>query len=273
LSEPTLRILCLGDLVGRPGRRAVREGLPVARREQRLDFTLVNVENATNGAGIRAKEGIELLSYGVDVMTSGDHALDFPETGQYLAAEPRLLRPVNYDMPGLGAHVYPCGEHLVGVVNVAGHVFMRERCKVRNAFHAALEAVNELRKRTPVVLVDMHGEATSEKIAMGWHLDGLASAVFGTHTHVQTADVQILPRGTGYITDLGMTGPHYGVIGREMQAVLRRFTSDAREHMKVAREWNRLTGAIFEINARTGRCVGAGLFRHQVASTTEPDTE
>lgn len=267
----TINVLCLGDLVGRPGRRAIREGLPEVKQRLGVDFTIVNVENATNGAGIRAKEGIELLSYGVDVMTSGDHALDFPETGDYLKAEPRLLRPVNYEMPGLGAHVYACGDVQVGVVNVVGHVFMKERCKVNNAFHAAMEAVNELRKRTPIVLVDMHGEATSEKIALGWHLDGLASAVFGTHTHVQTADVQVLPKGTGYITDLGMTGPHFGVIGREVETVLKRFTTTEHAYMKVAREWNRMTGALFEIEKATGRCIRAELFQHQVASTVDAE--
>jgi len=271
VAEQTIRVLCLGDLVGRPGRRAIREGLPAVKQSHRIDFTIVNVENATNGAGIRAKEGVELLSYGVDVMTSGDHALDFPETGDYLKAEPRLLRPVNYEMPGLGANVYACGALKIGVVNVVGHVFMKERCKVNNAFTAALEAVNCLREQTPIVLVDMHGEATSEKIGMGWHLDGMASAVFGTHTHVQTADVQVLPKGTGYITDLGMTGPHFGVIGREMEPVLKRFTTAEHHYMKVAREWNRLTGAIFEIDANTGRCLKAELFQHQVESTTEEE--
>jgi len=261
-----IRVLCLGDLVGRPGRRAVREALSTIKLEQRIDFTIVNVENATNGAGIRAREGAELLGYGIDVMTSGDHVLDLPETLEYLKSQSRLLRPYNYDMPGEGAGLFDCGKFKVGVVNLCGHAFMKERCKVHNVFHAATAAVEHLRARTPIVFVDMHGEATSEKVAMGWHLDGRASAVFGTHTHVQTADAQVLPGGTGYITDLGMTGPHLGVIGRDKESVLKRFTSPEYQFMRVAREWNRLTGAIFEIEPVTGRCLDVELFQQEVVA-------
>lgn len=271
MADNTIRVLCLGDLVGRPGRRALRDGLAGARARLAIDFVIVNIENAANGAGIRAKDGIEVLSYGVDVMTGGDHTLDLAETAEYLKSEPRLLRPFNYDIAGEGARVYEStGGVKVGVVNLCGHAFMKERCTVHNVFHAATAAVEHLRKQTPIVLVDIHGEATSEKIGMGWHLDGVASAVFGTHTHVQTADVQVLPGGTGYITDLGMTGPHFGVIGRDKDAVLKRFTTPEHQFMRVAREWVRMTGAIFEIDKATGRCVGAELFQQQVEA--EPAT-
>ena len=271
LGASMIRVLCLGDLVGRPGRRAIREGLAQVKQQHGIDFTIVNVENATNGAGIREKEGVELLSYGIDVMTSGDHVLDFAETADYLKAEPRLLRPYNYAMAGHGSRIYQCNGIKVGVVNLCGHVFMKERCEVHNVFHAGLDAVERLRAETKVIFVDMHGEATSEKIAMGWHLDGKASAVFGSHTHVQTADIQLLPKGTGYITDLGMTGPHFGVIGRDMEAVLKRFTTPEHHYMKVARDWVRLTGAIFEVEVATGRCLKAELFQHQVEFAPEPE--
>lgn len=238
----------------------------------RIDFTIVNVENATNGAGIRRKEGVELLGYGIDVMTSGDHIMDFEESLDYAEKEYRLLRPVNYEIPGRGAWIYDNGNGVrVGVVNACGHVFMKERCKTQNVFHATLQAVEKLREETQVVLVDIHAEATSEKIGMGWHLDGKASAVFGSHTHVQTADAQILPGGTGYITDLGMTGPHMGVIGRDVEAVLKRFTTDERHYMKVAKGGIRLTGAIFEIDTHSGKCVNVELFSHALEGEDADD--
>jgi hypothetical protein len=150
---------------------------------------------------------------------------------------------------------------------------MKERCETRNAFHATLEAVEKLQEETPIVFVDFHGEATSEKIGMGWHLDGKASAVFGSHTHVQTADIQILPGGTGYVTDLGMTGPHQGVIGRDKDAVLKRFTTGERHFMKVAKGWIRLTGAIFEVEVSSGKCLNAQLFSHQLETADGPAAE
>jgi 2',3'-cyclic-nucleotide 2'-phosphodiesterase len=267
VEHTSITILCLGDLVGRPGRRGLRECLPALRAEYDVDFTIVNVENATNGAGVREKECEEILACGVDCMTSGDHVLDFPEVNAYLERERRLLRPVNYVMPGRGAAVFETESGIkVGVVNVCGHVFLKERCEVTNAFEEARQAVEELSKETPVVMVDMHAEATSEKVGMGWHLDGMASAVFGTHTHVQTADAQVLPGGTGYITDLGMTGPHLGIIGRDREAVLQRFTGQGKPYMRVAREWIRLTGAIFEVDTTTGRCLRVRTVQHALES-------
>lgn len=264
MASDTIRVLCLGDLVGRPGRRAIRECLDDIRSEHAIDFTIVNIENATNGAGVREKEATELLGYGIDCMTSGDHILDFPEVNDFMSKEPRLLHPVNYDIPGHGACVYDTPKGKVGVINAVGHVFMKDRVKTANVFQAVHDAVNRMRDDTRVIFVDIHGEATSEKVGMGWHLDGQASAVFGTHTHVQTADIQILPGGTGYITDLGMTGPHMSVIGRDVEAVLKRFTTTEKQYMKVAKQWIRLTGAIFEVDASSGKCVGTQLFQHEL---------
>ncbi|MDH5641400.1 MAG: YmdB family metallophosphoesterase [Nitrospira sp.] len=262
-----IRVLALGDLVGRPGRRVIREGLGEARTETRADFVIVNVENAANGAGVREKDAVELLGYGVDCLTSGDHIYDYPAVFPYLEVEPRLLRPCNYDLPGRGAAVYQTpGGVPIGVANVSGTVFMNEKPGAGEPFAAIDEAVERLHEETPIVLVDVHCEATSEKIAMGWHLDGRASAVFGSHTHVQTADIQILPGGSGYITDLGMTGPHLGVIGRDKDAVLRRFRDGERAHMAVAKEWLRMTGAVFTIDIETGRCLDAELFSRDLPS-------
>lgn len=233
------------------------------RADRRIDFVIVNAENATNGAGLRPKEAEELFLAGADCLTTGDHILDHDEIRGYLDVEPRLLRPCNYDMPGRGTGLYRLSEGVVvGVVNVAGHVFMKDVGPVGNAFHAASRAVEAVRAETPIVLVDVHAEATSEKLAMGWHLDGQASAVFGSHTHVQTADAQILPKGTGYLTDLGMTGPHFGVLGRDKDAVLLRFVEERHAFFKVARDWPRMTGAIFTIDADSGCCTEVELFRH-----------
>lgn len=262
MAAQTVRILCLGDLVGRPGRRGIRECLPAIKLQHRIDFTIVNVENATNGAGIRRKEGEELLGYGIDCMTSGDHILDFTDSLEYAEAEYRLLRPVNYDIKGRGAWTFERNGARIGVINACGQVFMKERCPTANPFHAVDEAIERLRGETNIILLDMHAEATSEKVAMGWHVDGRASAVFGTHTHVQTADLQVLPGGTGYITDLGMTGPHAGVIGRDVVPVLKRFTTSEKAYMNVARGNVKLNGAIFEINVTSGKCVGTELFSH-----------
>lgn len=256
----TIRVLCLGDLVGRPGRRVIRECLAEAVKEQRIDFSIVNIENATNGAGIRKKDADELLSYGIDCMTSGDHIFDHPEINDWLASSDRLLRPENYELPGKGAAVYQCGNVKVGVINACGEVFMKERKGQTNAFHAVDNAIRRLREETSIIFVDMHGEVTSEKIAMGWFCDGRVSGVFGSHTHVQTADARVLPRGTGYITDLGMTGPHDGVIGRVKEAVLERFTENKRTYMSVAKGDLRLTGAVFEVDSESGKCVGVELF-------------
>lgn len=267
VADDVIRVLALGDLVGRPGRRVIRECLADVRVANAIDFVIVNIENSTNGAGVRPKEAEELLACGIDCMTSGDHILDFPEINNYMVDEPRLLRPANYDIAGHGAYIYEAAGAKIGVVNVVGQVFMKERVPTANPFHTASQAVARLRAETPIVLVDMHCEATSEKIAMGWHLDGQASAVFGTHTHVQTADAQVLPGGTGYLTDLGMTGPHLGVIGRDKDSVLKRFTEQGRVYMQVAQQWARMTGAIFEINRESGRCTKVELFSHSLADS------
>ncbi|MHC4841222.1 MAG: TIGR00282 family metallophosphoesterase [Planctomycetota bacterium] len=256
----SIRVLCLGDLVGRPGRRIIRECLADAVKQHGIDFTIVNVENASNGIGPRKKEADELLSYSIDCMTTGDHIYDHPEINDWLASNERMLRPENYDLPGKGAAVYASGDVKVGVINAAGEVFMKERKNQTNAFHAVDNAIRKLKEETPIIFVDMHGEVTSEKVAMGWFCDGRVSGVFGSHTHVQTADACVLPRGTGYITDLGMTGPHDGVIGRDKEAVLERFTDGKKTYMSVARGDIRMNGAIFEVDKQSGKCVGVELF-------------
>ncbi len=218
-----MRVLFIGDIVGKPGRLLVRRALPGLAHRYDADLVIANAENAAAGRGITAKIGAAILETGVDVMTSGNHVWDQREAVEYIAVEPRLLRPANFPagVPGTGHHVArSAAGHAVGVVNVMGRVFM---VPLDNPFEVVLEQIERVQKETSVIVVDFHAEATSEKIAMGWHLDGRVTAVVGTHTHVQTADEQILPGGTAYITDVGMTGPHDSIIGVEKEAALGRF--------------------------------------------------
>lgn len=250
-----LRLLFLGDIVGRPGRELVRKGLPSLIEHYNVDLVIANAENAAAGRGITREIGDSLLSWGVDVMTSGNHIWAQRETVDYIGAEARLLRPANFPsgVPGNGSYLARTSTgRPVGVINVMGRVFMQE---LDNPFQRVLEEIAALRPRTRVIVVDMHAEATSEKIAMGWHLDGKVTAVIGTHTHVQTADEQILPGGTAYLTDAGMTGPHDSVIGVEKSAVIDRFLRGMPVKMETASGNPRLNGTLIAADEATGKAV------------------
>jgi metallophosphoesterase (TIGR00282 family) len=250
-----IRILAIGDIVGRPGRRAVETLLVPFRRARAVDFVVANGENLSGGSGIRPEEARAMFEAGVDVLTGGDHVWAKKEVVPYIATEPRLLRPANYpeDQPGAGHGVFPGRNGVrIAVLHLQGRVFMPTPAAC--PFRTADRLLEEVRRQTPVVVVDVHAEATSEKVAMGWHLDGRASLVFGTHTHVQTADERVLPQGTGYITDCGMTGPYDGVIGRQKEAVLRKFLTGMPHRFEVAGGDVRLCGALAEVDERTGRC-------------------
>ena len=209
----------VGDIFGEPGRTALARLLPGLRQQHAIDFCVVNVENAAAGFGVTPAIARQVLAEGADVLTSGNHIWDKREIVEYIARENLLLRPANYPVgtPGVGHISVKCGPHKVAVLNLMGRVFM---LPIDCPFRKADEIVPELRRETPIVLVDMHAEATSESQAMGWYLDGRVSAVIGTHRHVQTADERVLPGGTAYITDLGMTGPTDGVIGVDRDPVL-----------------------------------------------------
>src|SRR2546430_8452462 len=207
-----MRLLFIGDIVGRPGRDLVRQGLRGLADHHRIDLVIANAENAAAGFGITRDIGDQLLDWGVDVMTSGNHIWDKKEAIDYIGAEPRLLRPANYPagVPGNGSYLARTDDgRSVGVINVMGRVFM---LNIDDPFAVVRREIDALAKRARVIFVDFHAEATSEKSAMGWHLDGLVTAVVGTHTHVQTADERILPKGTAYLTDVGMTGPPDSII-------------------------------------------------------------
>src|SRR2546426_4930195 len=218
-----IRLLFIGDIVGRPGRDLVRQGLRGLVDFHRIDLVIANAENSAAGFGITREIGDQLLDWGIDVMTSGNHIWDKKEALDYIGTEPRLLRPANYPAgaPGNGTYLARTRDgRSVGVVNIMGRVFM---LNIDDPFQVVLREIEAMKQRTRIVFVDFHAEATSEKIAMGWHLDGKVTAVVGTHTHVQTADERILPKGTAYLTDAGMTGAHDSVVGVEIEAALGRF--------------------------------------------------
>jgi hypothetical protein len=247
-----MRILFIGDVFGRIGRDLVRQGLPVLAGRYGIDAVIANVENAASGAGITRETGEALLKCGIDVMTTGNHVWDKREALTYIGVEPRLLRPVNMASaaPGRGSFVVRVADgRALGVINAMGRVFMPP---VDNPFEAVAAAVDRMSRECRLIVVDMHAEATAEKIAMGWHLDGRVTAVVGTHTHVQTADARVLPGGTAYITDVGMTGPHDSIIGMERTEILKRFVTGLPARMEPASENPRLQAVLIDADERTG---------------------
>lgn len=248
-----MRVLMLGDVVGRPGRRALEQILPVFRVERQIDFVVANGENAAGGAGITPKTFQALLESGVDVVTSGNHIYRQRDIlGLLGAGEERLVRPANYPARAAGRGMTvqedPAGRR-VGVLNLQGRVYMAPS---EDPFTAAEQAVGELFAQADVIVVDIHGEATSEKQAMGHFLDGRVAAVVGTHTHVQTADAKILPAGTAYVTDLGMCGPHDSCLGVDKQIIVRKFLTGMPIRFEVADGDVRMQGVIVQIDERTG---------------------
>jgi metallophosphoesterase (TIGR00282 family) len=248
-----MRILFIGDIVGRPGRELVRDGLHGLVEYHSVDFVIANAENSAAGFGITREIGDQLLDYGIDVMTSGNHIWDKKEALDYIGTEPRLLRPANYPAgaPGNGSYVARTRDGVsVGVINAMGRVFM---VSIDDPFVVIRREIEAMRERTRIIFVDFHAEATSEKIAMGWHLDGKVTAVIGTHTHVQTADDRILPGGTAYLTDAGMTGPHDSIIGMEREPSLARFLNGMPSKFEPATGNPRLNGAVVQADDKTGR--------------------
>lgn len=248
-----MKILFIGDIVGRPGREAVKEFLPRLKEEYALDFVVANAENSAAGSGITSKTAGQLFEYGADVLTSGDHIWKKEAIFELINKESRILRPLNFpgDVPGRGQGLFTTKKGArVGVININGRIFMEP---LDCPFRAALSAAEELSGRTKVIIVDIHAEATSEKAALGRYLDGKVSAVLGTHTHIQTADEKILPAGTAYLTDAGMTGPHQSVIGRRVDDVLERFLTAIPRKLEVAEGDVQLQGAVVDIDESTGR--------------------
>ncbi len=260
-----MRVLLIGDIVGRPGRTAIKKIVPGLRRDRCIDFVVANAENIAGGSGLTNETVDELFEGQVDVVTSGDHIWKKKEIYERLDKDKRILRPANYpkECPGTGTTIVKSSSgKKVAVINVVGRVFMGhiDACP----FKTAEKEIQMVHKDTKIILVDMHAEATSEKIALGRFLDGKASVVFGTHTHVQTADEKILPQGSAYITDLGMTGPHDSVIGRKVEPVIEHFLTCMPRKFEMADRDVELHGAIVEIDEKTGKALSIERVRERL---------
>lgn len=248
-----MNILFIGDIVGLPGREAVKGLLPVLKKEFCLDFVIANAENAAGGSGITPRIAAELFDSGVCVLTSGDHIWKKREILEIINDDSRILRPINFPQgaPGRGSGVFKTNDgQKIAVVNVQGRVFMEA---LDCPFKTVRQEIDSLSKEAKIIIVDIHAEATSEKVALGWYLDGKVSAVLGTHTHIQTADEKILPQGTAFISDVGMTGPFDSVIGRRIEDVLERFLTAVPIRFEVASENIQLHGVVVDIDVNTGK--------------------
>lgn len=250
-----VRILAIGDVIGRPGRKILSRALPVLQNRYGYDALIVNVENAAGGFGMTPEIYDEFLDMNVDVMTSGNHIFDKKGTEDWIGEADRLLRPQNYPpgTAGTGYGVFSLANGAkIGVLNLMARTFMKPYdCP----FRAADQFIPALKAETPLVLLDFHGEATSEKMAMGWYVSGRVSALWGTHTHVPTADARILDQYTGYQTDLGMTGPYDSVIGMRKEPVIEGFLTLNRSRFEVAKDDPRLAGCLFDLDQQTGKCI------------------
>lgn len=250
------RILFVGDVVGRPGRRALRELLPLVKDEVRPDFLIINAENSAGGFGLNRRSVEALFEAGADVLTNGNHTWDKAEAFDIVDEDERVLRPENQPpgTPGRGSGVFQSRSGVkVGVLNLIGRVFL---APADDPFRIGRRELEEMRAETPILFVDFHAEATSEKQAFAWHVDGLATAVVGTHTHVPTADGRVLPKGTAYQSDAGMTGGYEGVIGMQMEGSLRRFLTGFPMRLEPATGDLTLDTVLVEADPVTGRALG-----------------
>lgn len=248
-----LNILFIGDIVGRPGRNAVKELVKEYRNKYKLDLVIANGENAAGGNGITKAIADELYDNYIDIITMGNHTWDKKEIFEFIDHEQYLIRPANYppETPGRGYGIVKVkGGIKVAVINLSGRVFLPP---LDCPFRKAIELLDEIKRETKISIIDFHAEATSEKVAFGWYMDGLVSAVIGTHTHIQTADERILPQGTAYITDAGMTGPRDSVLGVEREMVIKKFISQMPVRFETAKGDSQLNGILLEINEMTGK--------------------
>lgn len=264
-----MKFIFIGDVVGEPGRDTVKGVVPRLSERYEPDFIIVNGENAAGGNGLTPRLAYELMRSKVDVITLGDHCWDQREIQSFFTEEPRVIRPVNFpgQCPGKGWVVVQGNGLRLGVLNVMGQTFMG--LALDNPFNSLDPVLEEIKAETSCILVDFHAEATSEKIAMGRLLDGRVSCVVGTHTHVQTADEQILPGGTAYLTDAGFCGAHDSVIGRELEAVLKRNATQMPVRMKLAQGGLQADGIFVELDASTGKALRIERFQEKMVSEDE----
>ena len=247
-----MKILAVGDIVGESGVKKLKEQLPKIKKEKNIDFVITNGENSASGMGITEKNFNNIIEAGTNVITMGNHTWGKKEIFKFID-NPKLLRPANYPkgVPGTGLGIYECNGKKIAVMNLMGRVDIN--ILTENPFIMASDMVKEIQNKVDIIIMDFHAEATAEKIAMGYYLDGRITAMFGTHTHVQTADETILEKGTGYITDIGMTGPKKSVIGMDVSASLKRFETTLPEKYKLADGNCMLNGCVFEINDESCR--------------------
>jgi metallophosphoesterase (TIGR00282 family) len=271
-----MKLLFIGDIVGRPGRDLIRRHVRALATRHGADLVIANGENAAGGAGITRENMIEIMTSGVDVITTGNHVWDKRETLEFIGNEPKLLRPANYPdgTPGAGSCVVKAKNGIsVGVINVMGRVFLQA---IDDPFRVAEREIARVRgEGAQVIFVDIHAETTSEKIALGYYLDGMVSAVVGTHTHVQTADERILPGGTACLTDVGMTGPHNGVIGIEKDTIIQRFLTGLPTRFETCTGDPRLHGVVIAVDESNGRATGierVSLTEEQLKDITDSVT-
>ena len=247
-----MKILAIGDIVGSAGVKKLKTELPKIREEEKINFVIVNGENAAEGMGITKKNFDDIIEENVDVVTMGNHTWGKKDIFNFIN-HPKLLRPANYPkgVPGKGYNIFECMNKKIAVINLIGRVDMGVLSE--NPFLAAKGIIDKIKKEVSIIVVDFHAEATAEKIAMGYYLDGKATIVYGTHTHVQTADEKILPKGTAYITDIGMTGPKYSVIGMDIDVSIKRFETTLPERYKIATGECMFNGVIFDIDEKTNK--------------------
>jgi len=251
MEDNRLKILFIGDVVGNPGRKAVKAVLPEMIKNMSVDCCIANCENAAGGSGITYAVAQELFDIGIDVITLGNHKWSKREIINFIGNEARIIRPANYpqELPGRGSTVINLEKGAIGILNVMGRVFMEN---IDCPFRTADREIQYLSNFTKVIIVDMHAEATSEKYALAWYLDGRVSCVLGTHTHVQTADERILPQGTGYITDVGMTGPYNGILGVDKDIIIKRFLTSVPMKFEIAKGCVQFNAVMADIDEKKG---------------------
>lgn len=249
-----MKILAVGDIVGECGVQKLKTVLPKIKQEEQIDFVITNGENSAGGMGITEKNYRDMLECGTDVVTMGNHTWGKKDIFKFID-EPQIIRPANYTkgLPGKGYITLKAKDKTIAVINLIGRVDISVLSE--NPFKVASNLVEELKEQADIIIIDFHAEATAEKIALGYYLDGNVTAIFGTHTHVQTADAKILPKGTGYITDIGMTGPEHSVIGMEISASIKRLETTLPEKYRLAEGNCILNGVIFEINDQTNKVI------------------
>lgn len=254
MQNKSIKILFVGDIVGKIGRQTIKNLLPNIVERYKIDLVIANGENAAGGFGINEKTALELFNSGVHIITTGNHIWDKKEVIPYITKENRLLRPLNYpsNNPGFGSIIYNVYDTKIAVLNISGRVFMNT---LDCPFKVAKEEVERVSQITNIIIIDFHAEATSEKVAFGYYMDGIVSAVIGTHTHVQTADERILPNGTAYITDVGMTGPLVSVIGIVKEQIIERFITQMPRKYEVASGKGMLNAVVVEIDKISGKAL------------------